>query len=163
MEHTTIQYQSTPSPENEIQTISSLIPAVIGLVRIDGHSGVGKSRIARALAAYRGWQIIEVDHFLVKSRPGRIYATKVNLERLAKSVNDKVRVGTLIVEGLCLDQLLPMAEFGSAYRIYVQSMAHGDGASDEADRNVRFGTDLYYADFSPDTSADLVISVPYGF
>jgi hypothetical protein len=71
--------------------------------------------------------------------------------------------GPVIVDGLCLNHLIPQPMFGRGFRIYVRSEGHGDGRTDEIDRRRDLGTNLYHRRHNPEATADLVITVPYEF
>jgi energy-coupling factor transporter ATP-binding protein EcfA2 len=154
------QFQSS-MPEKVVAEISALIPPDAVLVCIDGHSGVGKSRVAKSLAALRKSQLIQVDNFVRRDLPGRKYVPKIDKCRLHETVSLALSKGPAVVDGLCLSHLIPEPKFGRGFRIYVRSEGHGDGWSDEIDRRRELGTNLYHRRHNPEATADLVITVPY--
>lgn len=149
-------------PEEHVARIAAMVPATTRLIRIDGHSGVGKSRLAKALARHGGWGLVQIDDFIDAERPGK-YMAKVGRKALYKEVCQALGSGsgTVVVEGLWVDALLPETTFGNSFRICVRSEEKGAGYHDELERRSQFGTDRYWHQHAPDASAHLIVVVPY--
>lgn len=147
-------------PEEGVARIAAMVPAGTRLIRIDGHSGVGKSRLAKALARHGGWRLVQIDDFIDADRPGK-YMAKVQRKALYTEICQALGSGTVVVEGLWVDALLPETTFGKSFRICVKSEEKGAGYHEELERRSQFGTDRYWQQHAPDASAHLIVVVPY--
>jgi hypothetical protein len=52
------------------------------IIRVDGHSGMGKSRIAKCYAKTFGWVHIEGDEFFIDPRPGGTFPRSIKTRSL---------------------------------------------------------------------------------
>ncbi|WP_157784540.1 hypothetical protein [Sinorhizobium fredii] len=150
------------APESAIEELNALLPAYTSLITVDGHSGVGKSRVAKALSPLRRSTLIQIDTLVVAGRPTPTYVPKVDRAQLAAALSSSLAQGSAVVDGLCIEHLVP-ARYGERFRIYVRSEANGDGLRDEIDRRAKLGTNLYHKRYNPEALADLVVTVPYQF
>ncbi|MEY9531166.1 hypothetical protein [Sinorhizobium fredii] len=150
------------APETAIEELNALLPEHARLITIDGHSGVGKSRVAKALSPLRRSTLIQIDKLVIAARPTPTYVPKVDREQLAAALSSSLAQGSAVVDGLCIEHLVP-AHYGDRFRIYVRSAADGEGLRDEIDRRAKLGTNLYHKRYNPEALADLVVTVPYQF
>ncbi len=142
--------------------MAAMIPQSANRIFIDGHSAVGKSRLARGLSEHLNIRWVKVDDFIVK-REGRAgkYVQMVDRVRLHEVVDASHE--RLILDGLCLRHLFHDSDVSTAFWTYVKSEAYGDGLQAEIERNLQFGTDLYCKRYNPEATAHLVVTVPYQF
>ena len=147
-------------PETEIEKIVPLIPKDARLITIDGHSCVGKSRIARPLAKALGRKLFEVDRYL-RSDVLEGYTDRVDTIRFHVELAIALERGPVMVEGLCIEQLVPPAAFGPRFRIYVEADPLPDDEEDAADRAAEFRTDAYHRSHDPIGRADVLLIVPH--
>lgn len=127
------------------------------ILRIDGHSGVGKTTLAKLLAARLSGQVISVDCF-IPEEPGSTGSRLDNLDvdALRTKVRTACRVGHRVVaEGVRLDEFLPPGEF-HGLSIY---LGRYNELSDEARRRKKLGTDVYHEQYAPESRADIVVLI----
>jgi hypothetical protein len=126
-------------------------------IRIDGHSAAGKTRIAKALEKELGWKRFSTDDWL-DVHPGdkRSYTDKVRSDALHAALREIPGQGT-ILEGICINEIVPPEAFGSELKIYVRSYSPPELEADERRRNRKLGTERYHLQFEPERWADLVI------
>lgn len=148
------------APESAIEDLNALLPPFTPLITIDGHSGVGKSRVAKALGPLRQSTLISIDKLVIADRPLPTYVPKVDRQQLASALTSSLSQGTAVVDGLCIEHLVP-AHYGERFRIYVRSEADGDGLRSEIERRTKLGTNLYHKRYNPEAIADLIVTVPY--
>jgi len=124
-------------------------------IRVDGHSGVGKSRIAKAISKETGWPRICVDEFIDKSDFKKRYEKRVIVEEL----NERIRSVTegVILEGLWLDHLVQREQFGPELRIYMRACFAPEFDADEQRRRKKLGTEEYHRLYDPARWADLIV------
>jgi hypothetical protein len=125
-------------------------------VRIDGHSGHGKSRVAKALCCKLDWPRVEVDNFLDGApRNRRKYPEMVELPKLLAAI--RAHPGGLVLDGICLNQLVPPETFGPELKVYVRSCFAPEFDLEEKRRQRQLGTDRYQTEYDPARWADIVI------
>ena len=80
---------------------------------------MGKTTLARGLAGATGGTLFDLDEALIKDQKWFVPALRLGLirNRLTESK------GLLFVSGICLRQVLELAECGAAAHIYVKRMA----------------------------------------
>jgi hypothetical protein len=128
------------------------------IIRVDGHSGMGKSRIAKAFAKAYGWARIESDAFLFDPRPGGLYYNQIDKDAFAVAAQRGLECAPgVVLDGICLDYILPPQKLGPEFRVYMLSVLDPCFAADEARRRRKLGTDAYHADIGPKEKADLVV------
>jgi hypothetical protein len=145
--------------KDEEDAVSELV-AMLGqrrFVRVDGHSGHGKSRVAKALANELGWHRVEVDQYLDgKPRNRRRYYEMVDRVRLAEALRNAQ--GGVVLDGVCLDQIVTPESHGPELRVYMRSYFAPEFDADERRRQAKLGTDRYHREFDPANPADVIIT-----
>ena len=125
-------------------------------IRINGHSGHGKTRLAKAITARLGWPRFSLDEYLPLSPPRRPYHQLVDTDRLRSDLAAMQDKGA-VVEGIWLDQLVPVDRFGAELKIYMLSLFSPEYELDERMRRRQFRTPLYHREYRPDFWAEIVI------
>jgi hypothetical protein len=128
------------------------------VIRVDGHSGMGKSRIAKCYAKTFGWAHIEGDEFFIDPRPGGTYHQQINKNAFAAAARQGLdRAPGVVLDAICLDYILPPLKLGPEFRVYMLSVVDSAFNSNEERRRKKLGTDVYHADIDPEGRADLVV------
>jgi hypothetical protein len=128
------------------------------IIRVDGHSGMGKSRIAKCYAKIFGWSRIEGDDYLIDPRPDGLYPQLVDKEAFATAARRGLeRAPGILLDAICLDYILPPLALGPEFRVYVLSIVDAGFEEDERRRQRKLGTDVYHDDIDPKGKADLVV------
>ena len=129
------------------------------LIRVEGHPGTGKSRVAKALAASLNGERLETDAYLDgKGSRGRKYPQMLVMDRLEADLHAmSERSQYLILDGIWLEAALPSESFGNGFRIYVKIRLPKADQADFRARNRSLKTDLYHSRFDPMASADIVV------
>jgi len=136
------------------------VPAVLErlgrakFIRLDGHSCVGKSRIARALVAALGWHHVELDKLVNREAPGR-YPDKVKLDEVNQRIIENRRGA--ILDGIWSNHIVPPDTHGNEFKIYMRACFAPEHDDDVRDRNRELGTDVYHRAYHPERWADLVV------
>ena len=140
--------------EDCVATVRGLI-GTRRFIRVNGHSGAGKTRIAKALAKEFGWERVSLDDFIDERGEPDKYCALVNATR----VRDAILAGMpgVIVEGIWLDQIVPVDSFGPELKIYVRACYPPQLDADEVARRRQFRTHLYHKRHRPEFWADLTI------
>ncbi|MBY5374180.1 hypothetical protein [Rhizobium leguminosarum] len=137
------------------------LPTVLSLlgqqkfIRVDGHSGVGKTRIAKALASELGWNHVRLDDFLDKADTKSRYENRVLVNDVIARISDSSN--GVILDGLWLDHLIQRDIFGPELRIYMRASFAPEFDNDEKRRRAKLGTEIYHRRYDPARWADLVI------
>lgn len=143
-------------PASYLQVVDALTPIMRGLpgiiVTIDGRDSVGKTTLGRYLAWHFNVTLIETDLFLIP--------TKDHLIHLDDQINRIIerRITTplpVIVEGVSILQLMKRINRVPAFRIYVTN-PRASGSELMARKLAAYETE-----FSPLSTADIVIAVDY--
>jgi hypothetical protein len=128
------------------------------IIRVDGHSGVGKSRIAKCFAKTFGWTRIEGDEFFIDPRPGGAFHQQINKNAFAAAPRQGLdRAPGVVLDAICLDYILPPLELGPEFRVYMLSIVDSAFTSGEERRRKKLGTAVYHDDIDPKGKADLVV------
>ena len=128
------------------------------IIRVDGHSGVGKWRIAKCYAKSFGWAHIEGDEFVIDPRPGGTFHQQINKNAFAGAARQGLdRAPGVVLDAICLDYILPPLELGPEFRVYMLSIVESAFTSGEERRRKKLGTDVYHDDVDPKGKADLVV------
>lgn len=128
------------------------------VIRVDGHSGMGKSRIAKSYAAMFGWYRVEGDQFLIDTRPGVPYVDLIDKAAFASAARQALKSAPgVLLDGICLDYILPPLTLGPEFRVYMLSIVDAGFAQAEQRRQKKLGTDVYHDDIDPEGKADLVV------
>jgi len=127
---------------NSLKNLSLSPPRIIS---IDGVDGVGKSALACKIAKELSVPHIEIDAFVQNQQGG--YIKYIDYDRLGeKIVHEKMSNHTVVVEGICVLQILNRLNLTSDVSVYVKVIdVYG------------FWTHQMLL-FPPDKSADEVIS-----
>ncbi len=113
---------SCPTVHSLLAPIFHVDPTTIG---IDGLDGCGKSTLASELAGHTHFDVICLDDFLDKSKG--TYIKHIDIDR----VRDAIRGRKVIVEGVCLLQVLSKADLKLDLSIYVQRIRNGLWADED--------------------------------
>lgn len=137
------------------------VPTVIGalssqkIIRVDGHSGVGKSRIAKALSRELGWRRVAIDDYLDKADYKPRYEKRVMIDKVLDQISSAP--SGVILDGLWLDHLVQRDVYGPEYRIYMRACFAPEFDRDEERRRKKLGTDVYHRAYDPARWADLIV------
>ena len=134
-------------------------PLVVG---IDGWTGVGKTTLAKTLAALMNGNAYDLDSALNCDQ--RVYATALRLHEVSAALRDSDR--PLFVSGICLREVLSQVGGAADAYVYMKRMATW-GWADEDDlagelpdipgasgELMRQEIRLYHAKFQPHLRAD---------
>lgn len=150
------------TPENDAsEAIAGAIRALSvqpELVRIDGESYAGKSRLARKLAARLNAAILHVDDYLASPLGHRvIYPDIVDRSRLLAHLRALSGAGVMtVLEGLWLEASAPPAEFGNGYRILVRVARSALVDFNLTTQRRLFRTGRYGREYQPAALADVI-------
>jgi hypothetical protein len=129
-------------------------------VRVDGHSFTGKTRLAEALASNHSFTHVGIDGFFLPNLPDKIVVTRLNRPAFHQTVRAALTKGPTVVEGVCLEDVLPEALFPGGFRIYLCSrITDSYTASEDAVDKEELGTDTYHQRFRPMSRAHLIVQV----
>ena len=128
-----------------IKSIENLSLKSRGIVSIDGVDGVGKSRLAYKITKELSLPHIGIDTFVQEQQGG--YINHIDYVRLSERIReDLIAYRLVILEGICMEQVLKKICLNSYVRIYVKVI---DSYGFWMDK-IRF--------FPPEKSADEVIA-----
>lgn len=131
------------------------------LVAIDGRSGAGKSTLGRFLAHHLNVTLVETDCFLLGNKGVAYHEDQ--LHRVITSRTNKGR--PVLVEGICLLQLLRKLDLNHDYLIYVDDDEFDPpyqfvfSPDDKTYRAKRLNAVVaaYEAEFDPKAVANIVV------
>ena len=144
----------------EEESVNHIMAALSGqkVIRIDGHSGMGKSRIAKEIARLFGWKRIEGDQFLDQPRNGRLYFEQVKKDEFLAAAREALETGQgIVLDAICLDWIIEPNVLGPELRVYMESVTPPEFHEDDAARNKQLGSDVYHEQVDPKGKADVVI------
>lgn len=124
-------------------------------IRVDGHSGVGKTRVAKALASELGWDHVRLDNFIDKVDTTKRYEKRILINEVIARIGDASH--GVILDGLWLDHLIQREIFGPELRIYMRACFAPEFDRDEKRRREKLGTEIYHRQYDPARWADLVV------
>jgi hypothetical protein len=114
----------------ETSDVRSLAEAIIGKgwqrVGLDGVDGVGKSQLAASLGELLSWPVVGLDKYLHKKQGG--FAPFINYSALT---SDLQRTGGMIVEGVCLLDVLSRVGARIDGHVYMKRFQHGYWADED--------------------------------
>lgn len=94
------------------------------LVGIEGFMSSGKSHLANQLGAVLGCHVVHTDDSVLPGDESLPYLDRLNYVSLKYSlVNAKVGSTLILVDGICLRQVLSRLQFKAAAFVYVKRMA----------------------------------------
>jgi hypothetical protein len=156
--------RGAPQTVLEVKEEEESVPVIAKLlrgqrvIRVDGHSGMGKSRIAKCYEKTFGWVRIEGDEFFIDPRPGGTYHQQINKNLFAAAARQGLdRAPGVVLDAICLDYILPPLKLGPEFRVYMLSVVDSAFTSNEERRRKKLGTDAYHDDVGPKEKADLVV------
>ena len=115
------------------------------IIAIDGMCGSGKSTLAREISQLLGATHIELDNYLNKNLPG--FVEHIEYDEVGQAVgNSSKQQKAIIVEGVCVLEILKRLEYKPDVLIYVKRLGQ-DGSWDDEIIN-----------FPPDQTAEEVIA-----
>ena len=140
-------------------------PTIIG---IDGSIGSGKTILSYCLGCELKFPVIAVDNFLKRHQGG--YRDQINYDNLADFIDSKITSGkSLIIEGICLLQILKRIDRQEDVLVYVKRMSCNNGTwceEQELNGNGQIVEDnlqplmneviKYHNEWNPLTKADIV-------
>ncbi|MCF8088994.1 MAG: hypothetical protein K9K63_13095 [Desulfotignum sp.] len=102
-----------------IQSIKNLSLKSPGIVSIDGIDGVGKSTLACKISEDLSLPRIEIDTFIQEQQGG--YIEHIDYYRLNEKIKQTIIAGhVIILEGICIQQVLKRLSLNSNTKIYVK-------------------------------------------
>ncbi len=113
---------SCPTVHSLLAPIFHVDPTLIG---IDGLDGCGKSTLASELAGHTHFDVVCLDNFLDRNKG--TYVKHIDID----GVRDAVRGRKVIVEGVCLLQVLSNAGLKPDLSVYVQRIRNGLWADED--------------------------------
>jgi uridine kinase len=121
------------------------------LVTIDGRDGVGKTTLGRYLAWHFNVTLLETDLFLIPTRDHILYLD----DQINRIIERRLTTPKpIIVEGLSMLQLMQRIHRVPDFTLYIT-----DGMRRSRSRAMNRRLAEYEAAFSPQASADLVVSL----
>ena len=114
---------SCPTVHSLLAPIIHIDPTLIG---IDGPDGSGKSTLASELAGHTHFDVVCLDDFLDKNKG--TFVKHIDID----GVRDAIRGRKVIVEGVCLLQVLSKADLKLDLSIYVQRIRNGLWADEDS-------------------------------
>jgi hypothetical protein len=113
--------------------------AGVSLVAVDGSHGSGKSHLANELGALLGMDVLHLDDFVAKNQGD--YVRNINFASVSAALSV---TPALIVEGICVLQILEIVGVTEDAFVYVKRMAHGNWL-DEDDLDAELPIDEHLA------------------
>jgi hypothetical protein len=140
------------------------------LLRIEGFTGAGKTRLAHSLRRATDATLISTDCFAIRTAGGRDrpYIESLDLRSLHSYAATILQTaGPVIVEGVCLNESLPSKQFGRGFVDYVKrASCNTDLWPDDYRDDERAPTSGlhrsiwdYHQFNTPDATADLVLAI----
>ena len=109
------------------------------LVAVDGTHGSGKSHLADELGALLGIDVLHLDDFVAKNQGD--YVRNIDFASVSTAIS---AAPALIVEGICVLQILEALRLAEDAFVYVKRVAHGYWI-DEDDLNPQIPIDEHLA------------------
>lgn len=129
------------------------------VIRVDGHSGMGKSRIAKEIVRTFDWKRVEGDEFLDHPRNGRLYHDQVKKNEFAAAARAALEIAPgVVLDAICLDFILQPNSLGPELRVYMESITAPEFSKDERARNRKLGSTAYHLAVDPRGAADIVVT-----
>lgn len=94
-----------------------------GIIGIEGFSGSGKSTLADAVAREIGCTVIHTDDFAVKHKCPPKYTACLNVNELKSAIDRVVKNGLVVVEGICLRDVMESLGLELHKTIYVKRLS----------------------------------------
>ncbi len=102
-----------------IKSLKNLSLNSPSIISIDGVDGVGKSTIACKIAEELSVPHIEIDAFVQEQQGG--YIKYIDYDRLGERiVHERISNQTIVVEGICVQQILNKLSLTSDVTVYVK-------------------------------------------
>jgi hypothetical protein len=93
------------------------------VIRVDGHAGMGKSRIAKYYAKTFGWAHIQGDKHFIDPRPSGPYHQRIDKKGFETAARQNLeRAPGIVLDAICLDYILPPLTLGPEFRVYMLSI-----------------------------------------
>jgi hypothetical protein len=155
----------------EIAARFKLAAPKLGLIRIEGVCGAGKTNIARRLAPVIHGTRISGDDYADKYDEPRRYADCIRRDELTAALKAALRsCSPVVLEAICLDELAPIDECGRGLLVYVKQLSFNNRdpiwhdaiwleegpPQEEPHRSAH----IYHANARPHERADLIIEIP---
>jgi len=113
-----------------VPNVDEAVPAItrrlgtLQLVRIEGFCGVGKTRLAHRLSEITGATHIATDIFAFRPDRPSPYRDCIKRPELAAEIKRAIAASNLVVlDGVCLDEVAPQAEWGRGLLVYVKRLS----------------------------------------
>ncbi len=141
------------------------------VLRLDGFMGSGKTTLAGLIANIEGVRVISTDDFISEDRFRHSYMDGLRYDDLVTEVNAALQDGErIIVEGVCLERLLPYEDFGQGYRVYVKLVSgfwfapiwhhFYELGREDAEDPIHADILRYHNEYRPHERNDLSIALP---
>ncbi len=146
-----------PIYTDDLDDLANAMPLFVGdirFIRIDGHSGAGKTYLAKRLALKLQLPHIELDYVLKfdgRTDYGHPLARSTTIAALKRA---QFRA---VTDGIRLNSLININEFGPEFRIFITKDYGSRLSQGEIARRKRLGTDDYMVRYSPEQNADMVV------
>lgn len=125
-------------------------PRIIG---IDGQPGVGKTKLASQLSARIRCNCLHLDSFLVERQ--KAFTPSIQYDVLHSAIiNNK---GALIIEGICLLEVLSRLSLAPDYFIFVEPSARYRSVNSFP--TLRDEVSAYLAECAPQSKANVIVSL----
>lgn len=85
--------------------------------------GSGKTHLSNTLGTALGWQVLHTDDFVARKDTGEPYVEVLDLPILKQQISTAVQAGSVVVDGICLGEVMGRLGLNAAVTVYVKRMA----------------------------------------
>ncbi len=141
------------------------------VLRIEGFDGVGKSGLAKLIAEKISGTHVEGDRFTFMPEVPRPYQDCIRRGELDAVVTSALAMAKpIILDAVCLEEVLPSARWGRGFVIYLKRLSFNnsdpiwhaglDLQDEPPSDEPRRGIFIYHRSFQPHARPDLILELP---